>query len=111
MGLVDAIVDGDWDSLCAAAVAFAERAVADGLPLVKVRDRTDKVAGTDPRVFADIRASIARKTRGFLAPEYNIRCVEAAASLPFDEGIEVRAALHGADDRPAVGRPALRLLR
>ncbi|MCH1435688.1 MAG: 3-hydroxyacyl-CoA dehydrogenase NAD-binding domain-containing protein [Acidimicrobiales bacterium] len=92
-GLIDAVVDGDWDSLHAAAVAFAERAVADGLPLVKVRDRTDKVAGTDPRVFADIRASIARKTRGFLAPEYNIRCVEAAATLPFDEGLAVEAEL------------------
>jgi len=92
-GLIDAVVDGDWDSLHAAAVAFAERAVADGLPLVKVRDRTDKVVGTDPRVFADIRASIARKTRGFLAPEYNIRCVEAAATLPFDEGLAVEAEL------------------
>ena len=92
-GLIDAVVDGDWDSLHAAAVAFAERAVADGLPLIKVRDRTDKVAGTDPRVFADIRASIARKTRGFLAPECNIRCVEAAATLPFDEGLAVEAEL------------------
>lgn len=92
-GLIDAVVDGDWDSLHAAAVAFAERAVADGLPLVKVRDRTDKVVGTDPRVFADIRASIARKTRGFLAPEYNIQCVEAAATLPFDEGLAVEAEL------------------
>ena len=92
-GLIDAVVDGDWDSLHAAAVAFAERAVADGLPLVKVRDRTDKIAGNDPSVFADIRASIARKTRGFLAPEYNIRCVEAAATLPFDEGLAVEAEL------------------
>ena len=38
-------------------------------------------------------AKIARKTRGFLAPEDNIRCIEAATSLPFDEGIKVEATL------------------
>ena len=92
-GLVDEIVDGKWDDLRAAAVVFAERAVAESLPLVKVRDRNDQVTGVDPQVFADFRAKIARKTRGFLAPEYNIRCLEAAASLPFDEGIEVEAQL------------------
>jgi 3-hydroxyacyl-CoA dehydrogenase len=36
---------------------------------------------------------IARKTRGFLAPEYNIRCVEAAVSQPFDEGIKTEGKL------------------
>ncbi|MEC7435262.1 MAG: 3-hydroxyacyl-CoA dehydrogenase NAD-binding domain-containing protein, partial [Actinomycetota bacterium] len=39
------------------------------------------------------RASIARKTRGFLAPEYNIQCIEAAANLPFDEGLAVERRL------------------
>ena len=40
--------------------------------------------------LCQLPAKIARKTRGFLAPEYNIRCIEAAASLPFDEGIRWR---------------------
>ena len=90
------------------------RAVAEDLPLARVRDRDDKVADArgDDQLFADFRASIARKTRGFLAPEYNIRCIEAAANLPFDEGLQVeRQAVRGADDRPPVGRPALLLLR
>ena len=60
---------------------------------MKVRDRDDQVADVDPQVFADFRAKIARKTRGFLAPEYNIRCIEAATSLPFDKGIKVEATL------------------
>ena len=47
----------------------------------------------DEQLFADFRASIARKTRGFLAPEYNIRCIEAAANLPFDEGLKVEGKL------------------
>ncbi|MEL0000659.1 MAG: enoyl-CoA hydratase-related protein, partial [Acidimicrobiaceae bacterium] len=92
-GLIDEVVDGDWEALRAAAISFAERAVAESLPLVKVRDRDDQVTDVDPQIFADFRAKIARKTRGFLAPEYNIRCIEAAASLPFDEGIKVEATL------------------
>jgi 3-hydroxyacyl-CoA dehydrogenase len=94
-GLVDDVVDGGVEELRAAAVAFAQRAVNDGLPLAKVRDRDEKVAEArgDDRLFADFRASIARKTRGFLAPEYNVRCIEAAANLPFDEGLKAERAL------------------
>ncbi len=94
-GIVDEVIDGGTDELRDAAIAFARRAVADGLPLVRVRDRDDKVAAArgDEQVFADFRASIARKTRGFLAPEYNIRCIEAAVNLPFDEGLKVEGQL------------------
>ncbi len=92
-GLIYEMIDGDWDALRAGAVSFAERAVAQNMPLVKVRDRNDKVEGVDPQVFADFRTKIARKTRGFLAPEYNIQCIEAAASLPFDEGLKVESRL------------------
>ena len=88
-GLVDEVVGGGTDELRAAALAFAARAVAQNLPLAKVRDRNDKVEAErgNEQLFADFRAGIARKTRGFLAPEYNIRCIEAAVNLPFDEGV------------------------
>jgi 3-hydroxyacyl-CoA dehydrogenase len=78
------VTTGGLAELRAAAVAFAERAVAESLPLARVRDRDEKVleARGDDQLFADFRASIARKTRGFLAPEYNMRCIEAAANLP-----------------------------
>ena len=94
-GLVDEVTDGELAALRAAAVAFAQRAVAEQMPLTRVRDRDDKVAEArgDTVLFADFRASIARKSRGFLAPEYNVRCVEAAANLPFDEGLRVEATL------------------
>ena len=88
-GLVDEVVGGGTDELRAAALAFGARAVAQNLPLAKVRDRNDKVEAErgNEQLFADFRAGIARKTRGFLAPEYNIRCIEAAVNLPFDEGV------------------------
>ena len=94
-GLVDDVVDGDLTALRAAAVAFATKAVAENLPLLRVRDRDDKVAHAkgNTELFATFRASIAKKSRGFLAPEYIIQCVEAAANLPFEEGIKVEGRL------------------
>jgi len=85
-GLISEIVD----DLRAGAIAFAERVVAEDLPLVRIRDFDDKLAEAkdDPEIFTKFRAGIARKTRGFLAPEYNIQCIEAAVSLPFDEGLK-----------------------
>ncbi|HSH11858.1 MAG TPA: enoyl-CoA hydratase-related protein, partial [Ilumatobacter sp.] len=94
-GIVDDVVDGDLAALRTAAIAFAERAVTENMPLARVRDRDDKVADAkgNTQLFADFRASIARKTRGFLAPEYNVQCVEAAANLPFEEGLAVERKL------------------
>ena len=91
-GLVEAVVEGD---LRAGAVAFAQRVVTDAAPLQKIRDRDDNLqsARDNPALFADFRSSIARKTRGFLAPEYNIQCIEAAVNLPFDEGMAVERKL------------------
>ncbi len=85
-GLVDAVATTDGE-LRADAIAFARKVVAEGLPLLRIRDRDDKLSD-DPAPFAAMRAKIAHKTRGFLAPEYNIRCIEAAVSLPFEEGLK-----------------------
>lgn len=84
-GLVDAVVE----DLEAGAIKFAKQAVADGRPLVRIRDRDDKVAEArgKPEIFDEFRASIARKSRNFLAPEYNIQCIEAAVNLDFEAGI------------------------
>ena len=85
-GLISEIVD----DLAAGAIAFAEKVVAEGLPLVRIRDFDEKLADAkaNPAIFDEFRAGIARKTRNFLAPEYNIQCIEAAVNLPFDEGIK-----------------------
>lgn len=87
MGLVDALVEED--KLREGAIAFARSLIADKRPLKKVRDLDDKLvaARNDPQVFADFRKANARKFRGFDAPDFNIRCVEAAVNLPFDEGM------------------------
>jgi 3-hydroxyacyl-CoA dehydrogenase len=86
-GLIDEIVEGD---LTAAGVAFAEKVLNEKRPLKKIRDLDDKLAAVrgKPEVFANFRKSVARQTRGFKAPENIIKAVEAAVSLPFDQGIK-----------------------
>ncbi|MDC0073040.1 3-hydroxyacyl-CoA dehydrogenase NAD-binding domain-containing protein [Gammaproteobacteria bacterium] len=93
MGLVDEMADEG--KLLEGALSFSETIVSEKRPLVKVRDAEDKIAadkGNDA-LFDDFRKSISRKTRGFLAPEYNIQCIEAAVNKPFDEGIKVEQEL------------------
>ncbi|HEY5760739.1 MAG TPA: 3-hydroxyacyl-CoA dehydrogenase NAD-binding domain-containing protein [Steroidobacter sp.] len=92
-GLIDEIVPEG--TLRASAIAFAKKVVAEKRPLKKVRDINDKVeaARGKPELFADFRKANARKFRGFLAPEYNIRTIEAAVNLPFDEGMKVERTL------------------
>jgi 3-hydroxyacyl-CoA dehydrogenase len=86
-GLVDEVAEGD---LTAAAVAFAEKVVAEQRPLRKIRDLDDKVGAVrgKPEIFAEFRKSVARQTRGFRAPENCIKAVEAAVNLPFDQGLK-----------------------
>ena len=88
MGLVDELVtEGE---LRRGAIDFARRILAEKRPLKKVRDLDDKLAAArgKPEVFAEFRRANARKFRGFDAPEANIRCIEAAVNLPFEEGLQ-----------------------
>ncbi|MEA3538722.1 MAG: 3-hydroxyacyl-CoA dehydrogenase NAD-binding domain-containing protein [Pseudomonadota bacterium] len=82
-GLVDELVDEA--DLRGGAIAFAQKVVAENRPLKKIRDRS---VTADPALFAEFRAANARKFRGFDAPEANIKCIEAAVTLPFEEGMK-----------------------
>ncbi len=85
--LIDEIVEGD---LRTAAAAFAEKILAERRPPKKIRDLDDKLAAVrgKPDVFASFRKSVARQTRGFRAPENCIKAVEAAVTMPFEQGLE-----------------------
>ncbi|MBM3794113.1 MAG: 3-hydroxyacyl-CoA dehydrogenase [Acidobacteria bacterium] len=83
LGIIDQIIEGD---LLAGAVAFAREAAAR--PIVKVRDRA--VAAAD---VSALRASVAKRMRGQPAAIAAIDAVEAAARLPFAEGIVYEAEL------------------
>jgi 3-hydroxyacyl-CoA dehydrogenase len=93
MGLLDELVPEG--QLRASAIEFAKKVVAENRPLKKVRDMNDKVeaARGKPEIFSEFRKANARKFRGFLAPEYIIRSIEAAVNLPFDEGMQTERKL------------------
>jgi len=95
MGLVDELVEEG--KLREGAVAFAHKIVAEGRPLKRVRDLNDKMeaARGHPEIFANFRKANARKFRGFMAPEWNIRCIEAAVNEPFEEGLKTERKLFG----------------
>ncbi|WP_297512732.1 3-hydroxyacyl-CoA dehydrogenase NAD-binding domain-containing protein [uncultured Caulobacter sp.] len=88
MGLFDELVEEG--NLRAGAIAFARKVLAEGRPLNKVRELSDKVeaARGKPEIFEAFRKANAKKFRGFMAPENNIKCIEAAVNLPFDEGLK-----------------------
>jgi 3-hydroxyacyl-CoA dehydrogenase len=92
-GLVDELVAEG--ALRAGAIAFAKKLIDEGRPCKRVRDLDDKVVAArgKPEVFDAFRKANAKKFRGFLAPEYNIRAIEAAVDKPFDEGLAIERKL------------------
>ncbi|UAJ09280.1 3-hydroxyacyl-CoA dehydrogenase NAD-binding domain-containing protein [Glacieibacterium megasporae] len=86
-GLIDAVVDDLRDG----AIHFARRVLNENLPLNRVRDKP--VLGVEDGMFDAYRKANAKAFRGFDAPEANIQCIEAAATLPFDEGMAVERKL------------------
>jgi len=83
LGLIDKIIEGN---LLDGAVAFAESLPSDGTALRRVRDMDEKVQGVPPEVFDAARKFMAKRMRGFDAPQRCIDLVEASTKLPFDEG-------------------------
>ncbi|MDE2580173.1 MAG: enoyl-CoA hydratase/isomerase family protein [Rhodospirillales bacterium] len=106
LGILDEVLPEGAD-LRAAAIAYARR-VAAARPLPRVRDRTEKLAEAkaDPALFDDVRKSIARRARNQKAPYNCILAVEAACTLPIDDGFkreqELFAELENSDEARAL---------
>jgi len=84
-GLVDKLIEGDLEQH---AVAFAHE-VKDSRPLPKSSEHDEKLreARDNPGLFDEFRQANAKKFRGFDAPEYNVRAIEAAVKAPYAEGV------------------------
>ena len=96
LGLVDELAPEG--QLREAAIAFANKCVAENKPLVKISANNTKLepARGKPEIFANFRKANARKFRGFAAPEANIKCIEAAVnSATFAEGLAAERQLFG----------------
>ncbi len=88
LGIVDEVADGDP---VAAAVARATLMADTGVPPRRSSERVEGLAAdrSDPGLFDRFRKSMAKRARGMNAPYACVRCIEAAARLPYAEGREV----------------------
>jgi 3-hydroxyacyl-CoA dehydrogenase len=85
LGLIDRVIEGD---LLAGAVAFAREIAAQGGALRKTRELSDKLGSefVDASIFAAGRDQARKTRRNMIAPLLAVDAIEAAATLPFDEG-------------------------
>jgi len=84
-GFVDRVYDGD--NLLDAAVEYAQELVTSGAPVRSCAEMSVDTSNLPEGFFVEFRKGIARKTRGFYAPERCIQAVEAAIELPLAEGL------------------------
>jgi len=88
IGLVDEIVEGD---LLAGAIAFTEKLLDEGRPIRRVGEMTAKV--DNPAIFDETKAALAKKQRGFLAPQACVDAVKLSTEYPIAEGSKREYAL------------------
>ena len=81
--MLDEVVD---DNLLEAAIAFAKSVAGKGAR--RTGEMTIDGDKFGAEFFAGFRKSIARQTRGYFAPERCVQCVEAAVSMPLEQGLK-----------------------
>jgi 3-hydroxyacyl-CoA dehydrogenase len=83
-GVIDKIVEGD---LLEGAVAFAQQLAAEKAALRKVRDLPVDAAKLPPGFFDAARARVAKEKKNLFAPQRIVDALQAAATLPFEQGM------------------------
>jgi 3-hydroxyacyl-CoA dehydrogenase len=84
VGLVDRIIEGD---LLEGALAWAGELLAEGAGPRRTAEM--EVPAHDSAMFDAYRATLAKRARGQIAPQYIVECVEAATRLPLVEGMQL----------------------
>ena len=93
MGLIDEVLTGeDAES---SAIAYAQELQRTGAPLKRVRDITIDPATVEAGFFDEARVRLAKRARGQIAQDRIVSCLEAAVSLPIDEGLARERELFG----------------
>ena len=90
LGLIDRIAQGD---LSENAVAYARELVGEARRPRKTSEIADRLGDpeTNARALEALRAQVQSRSRGAVAPIQAIEAVEAAGSLPFDQGCKKEA--------------------
>jgi 3-hydroxyacyl-CoA dehydrogenase len=84
LGLIDKVVDGE---LREAALAWCRALVAGGAACRVTSELP--LAGIPEGALAAYRDTLAKRTRGQIAPQNIVDCVEASLSQPFAEGLAI----------------------
>lgn len=87
LGMIDAMAAEG--SLREDAIAFAQKVIAEGRPLQRVRDRQDMVEPYrgQTAIYEDFLKKNAKAFRCLHAPVNIVKAIQAAADLPFEEGM------------------------
>ena len=83
IGLIDKVVSGD---LLDQARAYAHQLLDDGAPIRRTGELD--VAPVDAAILAGYRENVGKRARSQTAPQRIIGCIEAAATMPFNEGLK-----------------------
>src|SRR5690606_31279078 len=102
--IIDEIIEGD---LVDGALAYVRRLLSERAPLRRIRDIPLNPGSVDSAIVASYRTRLARRSRGQIAPDRIVSCVEAALHLPFEAGIERERELF----RECLASPQSRALR
>lgn len=88
LGLIDKIIDGD---LCDGALAWVGELIDSGATVRKTSEQA--VPEHDASIFDDYRQTIAKRSRGQIAPGHIVTAVETAATQSFDDGMAIERRL------------------
>lgn len=85
LGAIDHVIQ---DDLLSETITFAEKLLDKGAPLRRLSETKIDPESIPESFYEEFRTANARKTRGFFAPERIMSAVQAAAELPFEEGMK-----------------------
>lgn len=87
-GAIDRVYSGSQEYGLRSAMSHAKELIHDRATTRSSADMSVDSSELSETFFDDYRAKIARRSKGFLAPEYCIQAVEAACTLPFIKGLK-----------------------
>jgi 3-hydroxyacyl-CoA dehydrogenase len=84
LGMIDRIIQGD---LMQGALEFTQALIASKAPALRIRDRVVDSGKLPPGFFDEARKRVAKQQKNLFAPQRIIDALQAAATLPFDQGM------------------------
>lgn len=89
LGLIDSVLVADsGEVLLQLTIDYAIKLIAENAPCPQASKQDIDPDSLPADFFEAVRQSNAKASRGYFAPEKIIQCVEAAVTMPFEEGVK-----------------------